>query len=317
MENWGFTTKGAAPADWLGDWRNAMDRLHLPVGAIVDPDAFAGTVTCFVSPLGIEFARLDASAQEMSGSYSRQQAGIWLAVLIEGRATLDNGDAGIAIAPGDILFGPTGLAAKLTFHTPFRQLFIKVPNVALSPRLVAPLALPLGVLPGSLGINRVFSQMLLALSETLDSLTTEQLRPIELSLTEFLLTCLTSQQTTPLVGCSTNSRTTKLHSICQTIEANLSDPDLNPVVIAQEQNVSLRYLQKLFSQSGSTFSNYVRLRRLERCRADLASPVYAQMSVTEICFRWGFNGSAHFSRTFRSQYGVPPRDYRRASAALH
>ncbi len=44
---------------------------------------------------------------------------------------------------------------------------------------------------------------------------------------------------------------------------------------------------------------------------DLASPVCAKLSISEICFRWGFNESAHFSRAFRNEYGRSPREYRR------
>jgi len=73
----------------------------------------------------------------------------------------------------------------------------------------------------------------------------------------------------------------------------------------------VRYLQKLFSMSGNTFSGYVRSRRLARCRADLISPLYADLSITEICYRWGFNASSHFSRAFREEFGQSPREYRR------
>jgi AraC-like DNA-binding protein len=43
--------------------------------------------------------------------------------------------------------------------------------------------------------------------------------------------------------------------------------------------------------------------------------MFATLSISEICFRWGFNGSAHFSRAFKDRYGVSPRDYRKGQAA--
>lgn len=313
MRSWTYSTESTPSEQRCSGWRSAMGRLNLPIGAVDVDHNLCGTVSCLTSPLGIEFARVRASPQEISGDYPKQPNAIWLSLLVEGRSTLIDGERRINLLPGDLLYGPTGAQARLLFTTDFCQLFVKVPHVALSPRLLAPLSLPLGYMPCQGGINRVFSQMLAAVADTIDDLTVEQLRPIELSFTEFLLTCLTGQSATPLVGCGANARASNLHSICQTIEANLADPMLNPVKVASEHGVSLRYLQKLFAQSGNTFSNFVRLRRLERCRADLCSPVYANMSVTEICFRWGFNGSAHFSRAFRSQYGVPPRDFRKSS----
>lgn len=311
MDSWTFKTDDIAPADRLGAWQQAMERLKLPVSSVAEPDKISGRVTCLVSPLGIELARVSGTPQEVAGRYTAQQPGIWLSQLVSGQATLTDVDRTIDLKPDDLLFGPTGVPARLNFTTDFTQLFVKVPDVALSARLVAPLSMPLGHLSGQSGINHVFARMLSALATSLDELSSSQLRPIELSLTEFLLTCLTSHGTSPLIGCEANARQTNLHSICQTIETMLGDPELEPAKVAKAHGTSLRYLQNLFAESGKTFSNYVRTRRLERCRADLISPVYINMSVTEICFRWGFNGSAHFSRTFKSQYGIPPRDFRR------
>ena len=56
----------------------------------------------------------------------------------------------------------------------------------------------------------------------------------------------------------------------------------------------------------------MRRRRLERAREDLANPLYSHLSISDVCFRWGFNDAAHFSRSFRDQFGLSPRDHRQA-----
>ncbi len=292
-------------------WRDAMRRLCLPIGEIPDFGDFFGNLSCLISPLGIEFSLIEGGAQEISGRYRDQPAAIWLVLLLEGEALLSDGNRKIELMPGDMIYGPTGVEATLAFSSNFRQLYIKAPRLALNPRLIFPLSLELGYLSGQGGIDHVLSGMLRALAGVLNTITAEQLRPIELALTEFLITSLASEKHVFSLGGAAGARESHLHRICQTIETRLGDPDLNPNRIAEEHGVSQRYLQKLFTVAGKTFTNYVRTRRLERCRADLVSPLYAQLSLSEICFRWGFNGSAHFSRTFREQYGVSPRDYRR------
>ncbi|MDB5656235.1 MAG: Transcriptional regulator AraC family AcetamidaseFormamidase, partial [Tardiphaga sp.] len=101
-----------------------------------------------------------------------------------------------------------------------------------------------------------------------------------------------------------------LHRICQTIEQRLGDADLTPARVAQAEGISERYLQKLFEGTGSNFTHYVRERRLQRTWADLSSPAEAHHSISEIAYRSGFNDSAHFSRAFRSRFGLPPREFR-------
>ena len=134
---------------------------------------------------------------------------------------------------------------------------------------------------------------------------------METALTEFLLTGLGDEKSVFSLGGVSGARAYHLQRICQRIETLLSEPDLTIGMVAQAEGVSTRYLQRLFTEAGNSFIHYLRTRRLERCRADLASSLHANLSISEICFRWGFNGSAHFSRAFRKEYGMSPREYRR------
>jgi AraC-like DNA-binding protein len=137
-----------------------------------------------------------------------------------------------------------------------------------------------------------------------------------LALTEFLAICLVEGgATADMLGSGPGAPTAHLQRLCQTIETLLPDPDLSLRRVADEEGVSPRYVQKLFASADETFSHYLRTRRLERCRTDLSSPQHARLSISEICFRWGFNGSAHFSRAFRDQYGLSPREFRQSASA--
>jgi AraC family transcriptional activator of tynA and feaB len=94
------------------------------------------------------------------------------------------------------------------------------------------------------------------------------------------------------------------------IEDHLSDPGLRPAEIAAAADISVRHLHRLFSSSGSTLGDSVRERRLKQCRNDLANPSLVGKTITEIAFSWGFSDSAHFSRSFRKQFGICPRSFR-------
>ena len=290
-----------------------MHKLCLPVGKFPADGNFRGSVSCIVSPLGIEIAKIDASAHEISGVHPNQPASLWLAVLLAGEGEFSNGEQTQVLNVGDLTYGPSGTPATLAFKTDCQQLFIKIPEIAFNQRMIAPVATKVGYLSGKSGISRVLSGMLRSLAQSMEEVETADLRPVELALGEFLITCLARAGQLPnafSIGDAETVRTNHLHRISQIIETCLGDPDLKPKQVADIQGVSLRYLQKLFALSGQTFSGFVRGRRIERCRSDLVSPLYAHLSITEICYRWGFNSSAHFSRVFREHFDISPRSYR-------
>ena len=77
-------------------------------------------------------------------------------------------------------------------------------------------------------------------------------------------------------------------------------------VSAAAHFISVRHLHALFSTHSTSVSTTIRTRRLERTYDELVNPAYSDRSVTMIALANGFVDGAHFSRTFRSHYGVPP-----------
>ena len=98
------------------------------------------------------------------------------------------------------------------------------------------------------------------------------------------------------------------------IEERLGDPGLAPAGIAAAHHISLRYLHRLFEDEHVTVADWIRTRRLERCRRDLLDPALRQQPVGAVAARWGLTSPAHFSRLFRAAHGVPPGEYRRQHA---
>ncbi|MEU1286818.1 helix-turn-helix domain-containing protein [Kitasatospora sp. NPDC005856] len=102
------------------------------------------------------------------------------------------------------------------------------------------------------------------------------------------------------------------------IEDNLGDPQLTPGAVAARHNISLRSLHQLFRSHDpqpETVHAWIRRRRLERCREDLASTRLHAYTVQSIAHRWGFSSATVFSRTFRQAYGLTPTEFRGLSLA--
>ncbi len=95
------------------------------------------------------------------------------------------------------------------------------------------------------------------------------------------------------------------------IESNLQNPELNPQLIAESAFISTRYLHQLFSQTEMTVARYVRQRRLERVREDLASPLHAGQPIEQIILRWGIQNVSYFGQVFKKSEGCTPAEFRR------
>lgn len=102
----------------------------------------------------------------------------------------------------------------------------------------------------------------------------------------------------------------RLRSVQSYIDAHLSDPNLTLGKIAKGTGISLRYLHQLFRPLDMSASEWLRMRRLQRCYDRLSSPLHAGESITEIAYSMGFSSSSHFSNLFRAHYSLRPSDVR-------
>ncbi|MTI54735.1 helix-turn-helix domain-containing protein [Geosporobacter ferrireducens] len=100
-------------------------------------------------------------------------------------------------------------------------------------------------------------------------------------------------------------------SIIKFIQKNLEFSELGPCFIANEFNISTRYLHSLFAEKGISMGHWIRDKRLEQCRRQLVHVGRYKTSITDIAFQWGFNDSAHFSKVFKKKYGITPSEYQK------
>ena len=96
------------------------------------------------------------------------------------------------------------------------------------------------------------------------------------------------------------------------IEAKLADPELSVEQIAHACGISVRGLHRHFAEDpAGSVSRYVWQRRLIRCAEALRDPSRAHLSITDVCFSYGFSSSSHFSRLFKDRFGVSPNSISR------
>ena len=111
-------------------------------------------------------------------------------------------------------------------------------------------------------------------------------------------------------------RVARLRAIKADIAEKLANPNLSVSAIAMRQGVSPRYVQILFEEEGTTFSQYVIGQRLARAYRLLTDARFADRSITSVALDVGFGDLTYFNRAFRRCYGGTPSDVRAGALTL-
>ncbi len=294
-------------------WQNALASLALKSEiASKNKASLVGYVTFGVSQPGSVFSALNASPQVFSARDSAmlmRTDSVTAFVLFDGAGQIDVGAETAAVSSGDIYLLDSSRKWRLELASSFRASVIRLEKANFISRLMHTGKTDICRISSASGIGNIAFEFVKTITSQLVSLGPDDLEQMEGALGAMFVASLAHKDEDDGEQ-STSMQLSHLRRICRTIEARLTDPLLSAVDIAKSEQLSARYLQKLFASAGTTFGEYVKKRRLDRCRIDLSGKSLKHLTISELCFRWGFNDAANFSRAFHLEYGVSPKVYR-------
>ena len=213
------------------------------------------------------------------------------------------------LTPGSFALYDSTQPYSLTFEKPFHQLVVQMPKEVLSRHLMNPEQYTAVPISGKSGLGAVITEFIFSLARELRHVDTA---PEEISenLVNMIAIAFSSSVMLTQVGNHSIIRESLKRRIRQYIDNNLCNPELSNVDIAAAQNISVRYLHKLFEGEVETVHALILGKRLERARQLLHDSAYAGHSIERIAYSTGFVSAAHFSRAFKRRYGVCPSDAR-------
>lgn len=224
-----------------------------------------------------------------------------------GRESFRAGGDGRSIGPAELLIWTSGRPFELASTESHRKISVIVPWGELKERLPRAGAFHHAILDSRTGLGAVLRSHVEALAGQVDRLKSEDESAIRRATVELLTAAmLCHAEAAPRLGLSHQY----LLRLQNYIVDHLQQEQLSPASIAKAHNISERYLHLLFSQTGTSVSDFIREQRLNRCREALTNPAYGSVCVAEIAHRWGFPAPAHFSRIFKRRFGLSPRDAR-------
>lgn len=294
-------------------WRETLASLGLTTLLASAGTFHFGEVSIKRSPTQATFALLRSSAQNLA-ALPKSEPQVLVGFVTYGRGHLtDSGRRAAEFADGDLWVCDPATPFSVQFRNDFEFLLLRLPRERLVGRLGRAASVPTLVV-GETVSAAAARPLMRALAAHFAVMEDGDVMAAEPAITELVLSALLAEAR-PEEDNATQVQTAHFARVCAQIEARLREPELSVGDVAGAEGLSARYIQRLFEGQDRSFSDYVRHRRLERCRLDLVNPQHADRSIAEIGFRWGFADQAHFSRVFSAAYGISPRDYRKSSGA--
>jgi AraC-like DNA-binding protein len=301
-------TKQAQPGDPVDFWRGEASRVFQPLNLRVDDRSgfWARSVGYDLCDVTLTRTRSERSTVVRTRrTIAEFDPGLLVLVLhLRGTYRVSQEDQREICSPGDMAIFDSSRPFRAEPEGPIDVLTVGLPKALLHPhaaRAAASSAMRIPGDAGPAGLVRPF------LTNLLDSLGDGEIGADDEAMADCVVGLVRTLFTRdrPVVP-----QPQPLRDIKRYIDVHLGDPGLTPERIAAAHYISRRRLYTLFETESTGVREWIRERRLERCRRDLRDPALAHATVMAIATRWGFVDASHFSHSFRAAYGVAPSAYR-------
>ncbi|WP_371643280.1 helix-turn-helix domain-containing protein [Streptomyces mirabilis] len=312
-----LSTRSVPPHESLEFWHDAVLATLVGMDISTDGRTYDATMrTDRLAELRITTVECDPGEVHRSPRFIAAGDGrqVFVAVQARGAAQVEQDGRVTELRPGDIAFFETIRPFRTRFPERFQLKIFAVPRTLLCQEeaelhdITARAWRPTGGLPALLS---PFLSRLADASDSYSALVGERLAANVVDLMAATAAQCAGRETGELPGAGR----VLLLRVQNFIRWHLSDPDLTPQVVARAHGISVRYLHRLFEGEGTTVCQWIRDLRLQECCVDLATAAAGTADLGRVARRWGFNGSAHLGRVFRSSLGLSPTDWLRREHA--
>jgi len=307
-----FSTDDVAPRDRIAAWRALIFQSSLDIEIAPDADApFRATATVRELP-GLRIL----SGTSPAATYRRSTARIEADDIALQFGSADHAAASLhrreaEIERYDAFLLPCGDRATIHLPQDSRFITLRLPRAAIAQR-VANLEETYcrRILQDTPALS-LLRRYLGLLDDVTDALAATELQHTTVThIYDLIAMTLGATSDAAEAAKGRGLRAVRLKAMKDDAARNLEDPGLSVRTIAAHHKVTPRYVQKLFEESGETFTEFVIAQRLTRANRLLTNPRSTDRTVTSIALEVGFGDLSYFNRTFRKRFGATPSDVR-------
>ncbi|WP_026789478.1 helix-turn-helix domain-containing protein [Pleomorphomonas oryzae] len=273
----------------------------------VEEGFFAHVEAAFTGDVAL--GRLRSTAQDFDRSRYKiardGMDGYLLQFYLSGRSATRGGSNSEVAGEGDLYV--IDMAQPLsTTTTDLDQISLVVPRRLLSPRLETPDASHMRIIPAGLPLVTLFRESLKSFHGQIDNMSRREAEAVINPLLDLAAAAVNGH-----VDERNMAGVNLAHfvGLRRHVEDNLLDPNLTLDSLLATFGLSRRKAYRLFEPVGG-FATYVNRRRLQRALQALRSVDWRHMSISEIGTAHGFPNPENFSRAFRREYDLSPREVR-------
>lgn len=157
------------------------------------------------------------------------------------------------------------------------------------------------------GLGKLLADYLFLLDRSLEDLKSPEIPYIVEATRSLVAVCLAPSQDR-LIEAQTPIDATLLGRARRVIDGRLMDRNLTSEMLCTALGVSRSRLYRIFEPLGGVAS-YIRKQRLLRTR-DALSDIADTRSISRIAEQWGFVDPSAYSRTFKHEFGISPKEAR-------
>ncbi|MGW8815947.1 helix-turn-helix domain-containing protein [Gordonia terrae] len=307
-----LSTRDLEATEVRARWEAALDSTYfeLDVDWPDQPDAFVGELSVrSFADLEVGLVRADphvvVRTPDMISSDSNDD--YLLCVIPHGAVVIRQNANSVRLGGGAFALLDSSVPFVITAHTPFEQIVVRAPRAEVARHL--PLDAVAQVVGQDFsarnGVGRYLSHLIVDMA-TDDSLLSPHVTASVAACATDLLAAAIAERTAPF-DTTGKVHAKDLRAIQQAMERHMDDAGYSISIVSAELGMSVRYIHKLFSTTGTTPQAWLIQKRLERARKLLLS---TDATISAISTHVGFRDVSHFSRAFRRHFGANPKSFR-------